>query len=128
MPLPRIVRGQSVSDEKLRRAKELRREMTSTEAILWERLRRGQLNGLHFRRQQVIDGFIADFYCNAAAVVVEVDGPIHETMFEQDAERSRLFAERGLLVLRFANQEVESELERVLARKASVCLERKGKV
>ncbi|HEV3145710.1 MAG TPA: DUF559 domain-containing protein, partial [Gemmataceae bacterium] len=55
MPLERIVRGQSISEEKILRAKELRREMTVAESILWERLRSNKLQGLHFRRQQVID-------------------------------------------------------------------------
>src|SRR4051812_33525571 len=81
-PVPNIVRGQWVEDEKLARAKELRREMTPAERLLWSHLRRNQLNGLHFRRQQVIEGFITDFYCHSAALVVEVDGRIHEEQVE----------------------------------------------
>ena len=118
-----IVRGQRVESEKLKRAKALRREMTPQEALLWARLRRNGLNGLHFRRQQVIDGFIVDFYCHQAALVLELDGPIHLQQAEYDTERSRWLEARGLRVLRFLNAEIDSDLEAVLARIAVVCRE-----
>ncbi len=102
-----IVVGQSVQEVKVVRARQMRREMTPTEAMLWTRLRRNGL-GVNFRRQQVIDGFIADFYCHSAALVVEVDGPVHEA--EYDAERDRVFAGRGIRVLRVTNKDV---LERI---------------
>ncbi len=54
------------------RARELRREMTPAEKVLWQELRGNKL-GLHFRRQQIIAGFIADFYCYAASLIIEVD-------------------------------------------------------
>jgi very-short-patch-repair endonuclease len=56
----------------------------------WQHLRANQLNGLHFRRQQIIDGFIADFYCHVARLVIEVDGEIHQQQAEYDAERDRV--------------------------------------
>ena len=61
MPVKNIVRGQSVSFEMLERAKKLRREMTPAEKILWKELRTNKLNGLHFRRQQIVHGYFADF-------------------------------------------------------------------
>src|SRR5262249_49155261 len=64
-----IVRGQPVTAEKLQRAKELRCEMTPEERIVWEHVRGNRL-GFKFRRQQVIHGYIADFYCHEAALVV----------------------------------------------------------
>ncbi|WKZ37082.1 MAG: DUF559 domain-containing protein [Anaerolineales bacterium] len=73
MPIKNIVTGQKVAKEKLERAKELRREMTPAEKILWQELRANKL-GVRFRRQQVIQGFIVDFYCHKSALVVEVDG------------------------------------------------------
>ena len=72
MPVKNIIPGQKVTKEKLERAKELRREMTPAEKILWHELRANKL-GVHFRRQQVIQGFIVDFYCHKAQLVVEVD-------------------------------------------------------
>ncbi len=84
--------------------------------MLWERLRANRLRGLHFRRQQIIDGFIADFYCHAAGLVVEVDGPIHRWQRDNDATRDRVFESRGLTVLRVANEQVHHDIEAVLRR------------
>ena len=71
MPVKNIIPGQKVTKEKLERAKELRREMTPAEKLLWKEVRAKKL-GVRFRRQQVIAGFIVDFYCHKAALVVEV--------------------------------------------------------
>ena len=57
-----IIPGQKVTKEKLQRTRELRREITSAEKLLWQELRANKL-GVHFRRQQVIQEFIVDFYC-----------------------------------------------------------------
>ena len=102
-----IIVGQRVQEVKVVLSRRMRREMTIAEAVLWGRLRRNSL-GVTFRRQQIIDGFIADFYCHSAALVIEADGPIHDP--EYDAERDRIFASRGIRVLRFRNQDI---LERV---------------
>ena len=106
-----IVVGQRVEECKAVLARAMRREMTSCEAKLWARLRRSNL-GVSFRRQQVIAGFIADFYCHQAALVLEVDGPIHEA--EYDAERDRVFADYGIVTLRFSNRQVEEQIGVVL--------------
>jgi len=119
MPAHRIVGGQKVSEAKVQRAKELRRRMTPEETVLWERLRAHRLNGLHFRRQQVIDGFIVDFYCHTASLVVEVDGEVHAAQADYDVERDRVLARRGLRVLRVSNAEVQRDLAGVLARIAA---------
>ena len=63
--------------------------MTPAEKILWQELRANK-PGFHFRRQQVIAGFIVDFYCHKAALVVEVDGDIHHLKQEEDAAPSDL--------------------------------------
>ncbi|MGH2606923.1 MAG: endonuclease domain-containing protein [Anaerolineales bacterium] len=101
-----VVRGQRIKQAKLVRARELRHSMTPEEARLWQQLRANKLSGLHFRRQQVIDGLIADFYCNDAGVVIEIDGPIHEDSLEYDWQRDLVFHGRGLTVLHFTNEEV----------------------
>ena len=95
MPIKNIVTSQKVTKEKLHRAKELRREMTPAEKILWEELRANKL-GVHFRRQQVIAGFIVDFYCHKSALVVEVDGDIHDLQQEEDARREKALSALGL--------------------------------
>ena len=109
MPIKNIIPGQTVTKEKLQRAKELRREMIPTEKILWQELRANKL-GVHFRRQQVIAGFIVDFYCHKAALVIEVDGDIHDLQQEEDARREKVLREMGLRVVRFRNEEVLKNL------------------
>lgn len=110
-----IITGQRVTEGKAIRAWEMRRSMTPEEQLLWDHLRASRLQGFHFRRQQVIDGFIADFYCHAARLVVEVDGAGHGDQIEYDAERDRILAARGLRILRVTNDEVRSDLDGVLA-------------
>jgi very-short-patch-repair endonuclease len=119
-----MVVGQKVARTKVQRAKDLRRDMTPSEARLWQRLRRNQLGGLHFRRQQIIDGFIADFYCHAAGVVIELDGPIHERQADYDRERDRVIAARDLLVIRIRNAEIDTDLDLLLARIHAACRDR----
>ncbi|MHB8778456.1 MAG: endonuclease domain-containing protein [Anaerolineales bacterium] len=58
---------------------ESRRDMTPAEKILWQELRANKL-GVHFRRQQVITGFIVDFYCHKAGLVIELDGVFYEEL------------------------------------------------
>ena len=73
-----ITRLQSIESEKLSFAKRLRQEMTAPERRLWKALRRNAIDGFHFRRQQVIGGYIVDFYCDAAKLAIELDGGAHE--------------------------------------------------
>ena len=89
MKCKHIITGQRIDPAKLAQAKALRRQMTPAEKLLWRRLRRNQL-GYHFRRQQVIAGFIADFYCDTARLVVEVDGGVHEQQADYDESRNDL--------------------------------------
>jgi very-short-patch-repair endonuclease len=97
-------------------AREHRHEPTPAERVLWERLRRNQVAGVQFRRQHPIDRFIVDFYCGAAMLVVEVDGPIHDTTVEEDAARQQFLEALGLRVLRFTNEEVLNQTDAVVAR------------
>lgn len=121
MPHKQIITGQDVKTEKLERAQDMRRRMTPAETRLWQRLRAGRLDGYHFRRQQVIGPFIADFYCHQVDLVVEVDGSVHQNQVEYDLARDRYLQERGLHVLRFTNQAVERNLEAVLSEILEAC-------
>ncbi len=91
--------------------------MTKEESILRDQLRANRFGDFHFRRQQVIDGFIVDFYCHKAGLVVEVDGPIHEEQAEYDLERSRILTGRGLRILRIKNEEIRKDISSVLTRR-----------
>jgi very-short-patch-repair endonuclease len=119
--VPNIVIGQRVDPAKVVRAKELRRQMTPAERRSRNGLRANRLSGLQFRFQQVIDGFIVDFYCHAAAVVMEVDGPVHEDRADYDAGRDRLLTSRGLQIVRFTNEQVDRLLSEVLRRVEPIC-------
>lgn len=119
MPVKNIIPGQKVTKEKLQRAKELRREMTPAEKILWEEIRANKL-GVHFRRQQIIQGFIVDFYCHKSALVVEVDGDIHDLQQEEDARREKVLSELGLRVVRFRNDEVVRDVSAVAGKIRSI--------
>ena len=115
MPVKNIIPGQTVTKEKLQRAKELCRDMTPAETILWQELRANKL-GVHFRRQQVIAGFIVDFYCHKAGLVIEVDGDIHDLQQEEDARREKVLSEMGLRIVRFRNDEVMRDLSAVVGK------------
>ena len=115
---PRI-RGTSAQIQAWARA--LRRRATPAEQKLWERLRNRRLKGLKFRRQHPLGPYIADFYCAAHRLVVELDGGIHEQQREEDARRTAYFEAYGYKVLRFRNEEVEEDIEGVLRRIAEAC-------
>jgi very-short-patch-repair endonuclease len=121
MPIKNIIPGQKIAPKKLQRARELRREMTPAEKMLWQALRGNKLGGLHFRRQQIIAGFIVDFYCHAAGLVIEIEGEIHQQQQEYDAERDKVLSEMGLRVLHLPNEEVLKDLPQVLKKIRVVC-------
>ena len=112
------------AEEKRRLARQMRREMTLSEGALWQRLRASRLGGLHFRRQQVMYGFIADFFCHEARLVIEVDGAVHEDQKDYDAERDRTLTAHGLRILRVTNADVGIDLAHVLARILTAARER----
>jgi very-short-patch-repair endonuclease len=99
-----------------RKAADLRKNQTPAEELLWEKLRRKQLNGFRFRRQHPIGKYIADFYCPSAKLVIEVDGGIHRTadQIEGDIKRSSDLSKLGLQVLRFTNSRIEHEIDLVI--------------
>ena len=119
-----IVLGQRVKSVKVERARDLRRTMTRAERLLWARLRGSQLDGVRWRRQQIIDGFIVDFYCHAARLIVELDGAVHRDQQEYDSARDEVLATRNLLILRIANTAVETNINTVLAQIQTTCQER----
>lgn len=105
------------SQEIIRRARILRKKMTFAESLLWEQLRKKQLNGVRFRRQHPVSRFIVDFYCYKASLVIEIDGGVHQEkdQSERDENRTYELEKLGLIVIRFSNKEVISHLSKVLA-------------
>ena len=107
---------QESSPETFARAKELRRDMTPAEKVLWQKLRNRQLDGFYFRRQHPIKYFIADFYCAKADLIVELDGGIHNNPEnkEWDINRTAELEKSGVTVIRFTNEEVFNDMENVI--------------
>ena len=94
----------------------LRNNPTAAERYLWQLLQNSQLNGYKFRRQHIIDCFIADFVCLEKMLVIEVDGNIHQLPENKisDAERTVVLNHMGFQVVRFSNDEVLYDTEQTL--------------
>ena len=95
-------------------ARELRKNSTPAEKILWNHLRNRQLYGPKFRRQHPIPPFIVDFYCAQIHLVIEVDGEIHNFQQDQDQSRQEWLEENGYKVIRFTNDQIFNQLDWVL--------------
>ena len=97
-------------------SRDLRNNMTDAEKRLWSKLRAKQILGLQFYRQKPLLNFIVDFYCPAANLVIECDGGQHFTDegLEADRVRDEVLVELGLVVLRFSNRQVLTEIDDVI--------------
>ena len=94
-------------------ARDLRKNQTTSERLLWEVLRARRFSGYKFLRQHPIfyridkswvDFYIADFCCNKLKLVIELDGKIHETQEGYDKDRDEKLKEKGIQVIRFKNE------------------------
>ena len=92
-----------------------RQKPTEAESILWNLLK-GNFFGCHFRRQHIIGPFIADFACLKKKLIIEIDGGYHQLPEQQtsDKERTEWLGSKGFKVLRFSNEEVTFNTQRVL--------------
>jgi very-short-patch-repair endonuclease len=104
--------GSYRNKELVRRARELRNNMTKAEIILWSRLRSKKVNGHKFRRQQPLLDYIVDFYCDELKLIIEVDGEIHSfaERISYDSKRDKILKLNGFHIIRLSNLEVETEL------------------
>lgn len=98
-----------IAGAKLARARQLRQAATSAEERAWDLLRGRRFHGWKFRRQQVICGFIVDFYCAEHRVALELDGPIHASRQEYDEARTSILEQRGVRVLRLRNEHLSAD-------------------
>ena len=97
-------------------ARNLRQNQTNAETLIWQLVRNRQIANAKFRRQQPIEGYIADFYCHEHKLIIELDGSQHftEDGIKQDALRTQRLNQLGITVLRFDNRQVFLETEVVL--------------
>ena len=104
------------SAETKARAAELRKNMTYAEKILWQKLNNRKIYGLKFRRQHPVDIFILDFYCHERKLAIEVDGGVHNQIDQKEWDENRTFEleEFGIKVLRFKNEDVIHQTNKVI--------------
>lgn len=97
-------------------ARQNRKTPTEAEKLFWSKVRRKQIKGYQFYRQKPIGGYIVDFYCPAAKIVIEIDGGGHFTpeMEIADQNRSKYLESVGLRVIRYNNTEVLTNIEGVV--------------
>jgi len=103
-------------------AKNLRKNSTQSERLLWKHLRDRQLEGLKFRRQQPSGKYIADFVCFEKRVIIEADGGHHASQPEKDFERTNWLDKQNFKMLRFWNNEVLANINGVLEEIRRECL------
>ncbi len=105
-----------MTSERVQFARQLRKQPTRAEAILWERLRGSRFESAKFRRQVPFDRTVVDFYRHAAKLVVELDGKQHRWFSDYDEGRSEVLQRLGVRVVRLTNEDVCNDLDSVLAR------------
>ncbi len=110
--------------EALARVREMRRNLTPEEKLLWKALRSRRLNGHKFRRQAWVITAIADFLCFEARLIIELDGGQHAINAEEDAQRTAMLEREGYRVLRFWNNQVRENIEGVMQTIAAALDER----
>lgn len=97
-------------------ARQMRRDPTPAEDLLWQHVRDRRLAGMKFYRQVPVDRFVVDFYAPKAGLIIEVDGAIHHKQVAADQERDQILSGLGLRVLRFSNDQVLEQTDQVLER------------
>jgi len=98
----------------IERARELRRNMTQPERALWRLLLDRRLAVLKFRRQQPVGDYIVDFFCEAANLIVELDGRSHDDRAGYDLRRQQWLESHGLRIMRISNDDVLRDSEAVV--------------
>lgn len=103
--------------ELFRLASDMRKNLTEPERVLWKHLRKFRSEGFVFRRQHPIDFFIADFYCHKIKLVIEADGGYHsnDENRKYDDNRSGELERFGIEIIRFRNEEIIENTERVMS-------------
>jgi len=91
-------------------ARNLRKEQTPEEAVVWEQLRNRKFMQLKFRRQHVLEGFVVDFYCHELRLAIEIDGAVHDKQKDYDALRQLLIESEDIRFIRITNDEIHRDI------------------
>ena len=108
-------------------ARELRKNQTPEEKLLWSRIN-AKKTGTQFKRQKPVGPFIPDFVSDELKIIIEIDGEIHRFQKKKDAERQRLLESLGFKVLRFDYEEVVRNEHAVVDKIRKAVRERKSEV
>ena len=105
------------SKKTFEKTKELRKNSTKAEEILWEYLRNRKLNDAKFRRQHAVLNYILDFYCHEFKLGIELDGNFHNSSFDKEYDRLRTknLNTIEIKIIRFYDQEILDNVENVLS-------------
>jgi very-short-patch-repair endonuclease len=95
-------------------ARDLRKNMTLSEVLLWNQLKQKKVMGFDFDRQRPIGNFIVDFYCKELSLAIEIDGDTHIYRYEEDDIRQKTLEKFGIQFLRFEDIEVKKNISNVL--------------
>jgi len=95
-------------------ARTLRKNMTLSEILLWQQLKKKQVLGYDFHRQKPIDEYVVDFYCPRLKLVLEIDGDSHDGKEDADRIRQEKLESLGLTILRFWDSDVKSNVDGVV--------------
>lgn len=97
-----------------RHARTLRKSETDAERKIWQLLRSRSLKGVKFRRQHPIGPYIIDFICINAKLIIELDGSQHLQQQTYDEQRTMFLEQAGYRVIRFWDNDVLLQTERVM--------------
>ena len=97
-----------------KRRKELRRNQTQAEKIIWSKLRNKQVNSLKFYRQWSVGRYILDFYCHPLKLAIEIDGGQHDENNVYERTRTQFLQKQNITLLRFWNNEVLENIDGVM--------------
>jgi len=96
------------------RAKALRKAGILHEALFWNQIKSGKLNGLDFDRQKIIGNYIVDFYCAEKNAIIEIDGASHDGKEDYDKQRDEFLISQGLTMIHISAKDVLNNMEGVL--------------
>jgi very-short-patch-repair endonuclease len=95
-------------------ARDLRKNMTFSEVLLWNELKQKKILGYDFDRQRPVDNYIVDFYCKELSLAIEIDGSTHYYRDEEDEIRQKNLEKLGVHFLRFDDIEIKKNMFNVL--------------
>ncbi|NDK55064.1 endonuclease domain-containing protein [Pontibacter fetidus] len=96
------------------KARELRKNSTLSEILLWQEIKERKLLGIHFHRQVPMLDFIVDFYCHEIKLAIEIDGSSHDYNINYDIFKQAKIEKYGITFIRFDDLEVKKNMPNVL--------------